>query len=147
MGKSSQSNSNKMLTSQLERYFQNKSDVVAIYLFGSYALGKECDRSDIDIGIVFDGTDRQFMMEKRTAYMLELSRILRKDLHIVILNFATEQLMSQIFEKGKCVVVNDMKKLTQFKMVAFAKIADFAYYLRQMQSGFIKTIMGTQSSG
>jgi len=34
--------------------------------------------------------------------MVELSRILRKDIHPVILNSAGEELLRQIFLKGKC---------------------------------------------
>lgn len=116
-------------------------------MFGSYGVGKEGERSDVDIGIVVNGREREFMLENRMTYMLELSRILRKDVHPVILNFASEQLMKQVFEKGKCVVVNDEKKLARFKMVEFAKIADFAYCLRQMQSGLIKKIMGARNVG
>ena len=58
--------------------------------------------SDIDIGILLDRNDRDFAKEKRSNYIVELSRILRKDIHLVILNSAGEELLRQIFLKGKC---------------------------------------------
>ena len=72
---------------------------------------------------------------------MELSKILRKDIHPVILNSASEQLMKQIFSKGECILINDAKKLSFYKMNMFSKIAEFAYYHGQMQSGFVKKAM------
>jgi len=42
------------LEEKIRTYFKNKKEVVAIYLFGSYAAGKEGHLSDIDIGILLD---------------------------------------------------------------------------------------------
>jgi len=47
----------------------------------------------------------------------------------------------QILNKGRCIVINDQRKLALFKVEAFAKIFDFTYYYRLMQSGLIKSIM------
>ncbi len=73
--------------------------------------------------------------------MTKLGRILRKDIHPVILNLAGEELLRQIFLKGKCVLVNDAEKLSCFKMVAYMKMAEFNHYRNQMQRGFIKKVM------
>jgi len=75
-----------MLEKKLEEYFTNKKEVIAVYLFGSYAEGKMYRQSDIDIGILFDETSRHHMKEKRNTYMRELSRILREDIHPTILS-------------------------------------------------------------
>ena len=67
--------------------------------------------------------------------------ILKKEIHPVILNSASEELMRQIFLKGKCILVKDPKKLSLFKMTMFTRIADFGYYRNKMQSGIIRNIM------
>ena len=126
----------------ISAYFTNKREVIAVYLFGSYAEGKERPLSDIDIGILFGRTDRNAIKEIRNKCIVELSRILRKDIHLVILNSASEELIRQIFLKGKCILVSDPKKLSQYKMVMLAKIAEFAYYRTQMQAGLIRKVMG-----
>ncbi|MGA1823923.1 MAG: nucleotidyltransferase domain-containing protein [bacterium] len=41
-----------LLEEKIKTYFKNKNEVVAIYLFGSYAKGKQLSASDIDIGIL-----------------------------------------------------------------------------------------------
>lgn len=123
-------------------YFINKQEVVAIYLFGSYAAGKERKFSDLDIGILLNKTDDCFIMDKTKTYTTELGRILRKDIHPTILNHANEALLRQIFLKGRCLLINDPAILAQFKMAALTKIAEFAYYREQMEKGFLRKLIG-----
>lgn len=132
---------NGSLTARLTEYFKEKPEIIAVYLFGSRATQKKDPSSDVDVGILLDSIDRLMEMEKRSQYMLDLANILRKEIHPVILNTAGEELMRQIFAKGKCILVKDQKKLALFKMTMFARIADFGYYRNQMQSGLVKSIM------
>ena len=138
---------NNKFKEKIINYFKNKEEVIAVYLFGSYAEGKERYLSDIDIGILMDSKDRDFVTRRRNDYMVELGRILRKDIHPVILNSASEELLKQIFSKGQCIIVNNSRELARYTMGMFVKIAEFAYYRRQMQSGLIRKIMGGQGIG
>lgn len=122
-------------------YFKNKKGIIAIYLFGSYAEGKKIHSNDIDIGILLDKTNQGIINERRKDCVIQLGRVLRKDIHPVILNLASEELMRQIFLKGKCLLVNDSMKLARFKMFMFSKIAEFGDYRNQMQSGLIRKVM------
>ena len=72
---------------------------------------------------------------------MELSKILKKDIHPVILNSANEELVRQIFLKGRCLLVNDSRELSKYKMIMISRIADFAYHRNQMQSGFVRKVM------
>jgi predicted nucleotidyltransferase len=118
------------LTIRIKNFFKDKPEVIAVYIFGSQATDKTGGSSDVDIGILLDTSER-----------VELANILRKEIHPVILNSAGEELMRQIFLKGKCILVRDPEKLSLFKMIMFARIADFGYYRDQMQSGLIRNIM------
>ena len=129
------------LIEKIAEYFADKKNVVAVYLFGSHAVGKERPMSDIDIGILFESGLGSSMKEERNQYMADLSRRLRKDIHPVILNSAGEELMRQIFLRGKCIRINDQRKHSLFRMVMFSRIAEFGYYRRQMQAGFARKIM------
>ncbi len=51
-----------------------KPEVVAVYLFGSYAKGDEHRTSDIDIGILIKENLRTGASEKKIGYMVELSK-------------------------------------------------------------------------
>lgn len=129
------------LIDKLRAYFEDRAEVIAVYLFGSQAKCKSDRSSDVDIGILLDTNDRTNETEKRNQYLLDLANILKKEIHPVILNFAGEELMRQIFLKGKCILVRYPEKLSLFKMTMYARIADFGYYRDQMQSGLIRNIM------
>ena len=129
------------LATSLKKYFNDKSEVIAVYIFGSQITDKTSRSSDVDIGILLDTNERVAQIEKRHQYMVELANILRKEIHPVILNSAGEELMRQIFSKGDCILIKNQKKLSLFKMTMFARIADFGYYRNQMQSGLIRSIM------
>lgn len=53
---------------KMKKYLSTQRDVVAAYIFGSYAVGKETKRSDLDIGVIFSkrplSYNRQFQIAK-----------------------------------------------------------------------------------
>ena len=125
----------------LKSFFGNKKDIVAAYLFGSYADGKERISSDVDLAILFDNRDREAVNQRLDEYLVALSRNIRKDVHLIAMDFAGEGLLKQIFKKGRCLVVNDSKKLAYFKMLALTKIVNFEYYRSQMQAGIVRKVI------
>ena len=130
-----------MFEKKIASYFKNKEDIVTVYLFGSYAKGKVRSNSDIDLAILFESRDRAFINRRLDNYLIDISRLFRKDVHLITLNFASEELLKQIFNKGKCLIVNDTKKLAYFKMVAYSRIIDFQYYRNQFQAGIVRRVM------
>ena len=130
-----------MIENQIKSFFENEKDIVAVYLFGSYASGKVRSCSDIDLAILFDSRSRAAINRRLDKYLIELSRILRKDIHMTAMDFAGEGLLKQIFKNGKSIIVNDTKIMAYFKMIAYSKIVDFHYYHRKMQSGIIRKVM------
>lgn len=132
---------------RLAEYFQDKSDVVAVYLFGSYAHGKQKPFSDIDIGITFKPLRRDQYPERIDGYLPDLCRIMRRDVHLVVMNTAPEELLRQVFNKGKCLLVRDARLLARLKMAMFSRIAEFGFYRPMMQKGMIEKIMKGGHSG
>jgi predicted nucleotidyltransferase len=130
-----------MVENQIKSYFEIEKDLVAVYLFGSYASGKARSYSDIDLAILFDSRNRAAINRRLDRYLTDLARILRKDIHLTAMDFAGEELLKQIFKKGKCIIVNDTKIMAYFKMIAYSKIAAFHYYRRKMQSGIVRKVM------
>ncbi|MGA1840069.1 MAG: type VII toxin-antitoxin system MntA family adenylyltransferase antitoxin [bacterium] len=133
-----------LLKEKIKNYFKSKNGIITVYLFGSNAKGKEYHSSDIDIGILLDRNFFEYQEYKKTIIkksIVELGRILRNDIHPVILNSAGEELLRQIFSNGECLLINDPEESSRFKMVMFPRITDFAYYRDKMQSGLIKKVM------
>ena len=130
-----------MIEKQIKNYFINNADIVAVYLYGSYANGKVHPGSDVDIALLFGKRDRDLVYDCLEQFHVELSRNLRKDLHLVAMDFAGEVLLKQILKNGRCLIVNDPKTLANFTMDALSKIADFQYYLNKMQSAMTRKVM------
>ena len=59
------------LTKTIITYFDSRQEVVAVYLFGSHASGKEHRSSDIDIGVLLNRNDRAG--ERRNKFLVDLS--------------------------------------------------------------------------
>lgn len=131
----------KLFEEKISTYFKKKKDVIAVFLFGSYAKGKEYSSSDIDIGILLEKNNQESNKKRLTNYIVDLGRLLRKEIHPVILNSASEELLRQIFLKGKCLLINNPGELVRYKMYMFSRIAEFTYYRNQMQSGLIRKVM------
>lgn len=123
------------------------SSVVAVYLFGSHASGNSLPSSDVDVAVLFEHSDRDFLHARVEEILQRLPRLLRKDVHPVVMNSAGETLMKQILSKGRCIVVNDERKLAEFIMNAYSRIADFDYYLKRMQSGLVRSVLETAPHG
>ena len=132
-----------MTTIQIEiaDYFKKKDGVVAVYLFGPHAARSQRPFSDVDIGIIAEHTDVYGIKKRFNEYIVDLGRILRKDVHPVMLNLASECLLSQVFEKGQCLVINNRHALSEFRMTRLARIAEFSYYKDKMQRGFVQGIV------
>jgi len=128
------------MESLIRTYFSKKPEVIAVYLFGSQESGQQRLDSDVDIGILLRHKDLNREDELREQVIVELSRILKKDIHPVFMNTAGEELLRQIFSKGKCVQTNNSKLRAQFMTVSLCRIADFGYYRKMIQRGFLKTI-------
>ncbi|BBO67302.1 hypothetical protein DSCA_12320 [Desulfosarcina alkanivorans] len=129
------------LQEKIGSYFKSREEVVAIYLYGSHASGKERHYSDVDVGIVLRHRFLQQAFELQSQYMTGLGRLLRKEVHTVVLNTAGELLLKQVFSKGIVICINDEDAFRRFRMNRYAMISDFGYYLKMTQSGFRRKII------
>jgi hypothetical protein len=129
------------MNKRIIHFFEAQEKVIAVYLFGSYARGRAGDRSDIDLAILIDRDAKVDKFELKRNIMIGLSKILRKEIHLVILNTAGEVLSAQVFKHGKCLYNAKPGVLSKFSMVQFSKIADFAYLRNIMEKGFTRKIM------
>jgi predicted nucleotidyltransferase len=127
---------------KIAQYFENRPEVVAVYLFGSYASGREKKQSDIDLGVLLEQRMLPSKRDLETAYTIGLAKLLRKDFHIVIMNDAGEGILAQIFKRGRCVFQQNPESLSRFKTVSYSLIADFGYHRSLMERAFVSRIMG-----
>ena len=131
-----------VLADSITFYFKIRPEVVAVYLFGSYAQVREKPFSDIDLGVLLDHKSLPKKNDLETTYTVDLEKQLRKDFHIIILNAAGEMLLAQIFKREKCIVQRNPSLLSRFKTASYSRIADFSFHRKSMEKAFISRILG-----
>lgn len=125
----------------ISRFFETRPEIVAVYLFGSRARSRAKETSDVDLAILFDPDAKVDETGCKQEILLSLSRLLRKDIDLVVLNHAGETVSAQVFKHGRCLYVSNSSTLSAFKTVQFSKIADFEYLRKVMEKGFTRKIM------
>lgn len=137
---SSQASSEEIIERSV-RFFEERPEIVAVYLFGSRARGPAKETSDVDLAILIDPDVKIDEFELKRDLLVGLSRVLRKEIHLVILNRAGELLSAQVFKYGRCLYNSKPGILSRFWAVQFSKIANFACLRSIMEEGFTRKVM------
>jgi len=112
-------------------------EIVAAYLFGSAESRRMRPDSDIDIAVLIDEEAGPFDRKKIHERILpSLSRALRGDVHLLILNDASYLARAQVFSKGELLYTRDHNQLARFRMKSFTLFAEFAPYLQKTREAF-----------
>lgn len=115
-------------------YCAGRSEILACYLFGSYAGGRQRQGSDVDVAFLLDASvARSEYFDLKLIYHNGLASLLRLDIHPVTMNDAGEVLLEQIFEKGMTVFTRDPLELSRFRAIRLSMIAEFAPYRNRME--------------
>jgi predicted nucleotidyltransferase len=94
---------------ELAEHFRKVPEVVAIYLFGSFARGEEGPLSDIDIALLLrPGMAREQMSDLSLEALAQANRLLGTDeVGFVLLNEAPLTLRYRVVSEGQVLVDND----------------------------------------
>ena len=121
----------KMLES-LKTYFEGREDIAFAFLFGSAARGRVRREGDVDIAVYFkpekevewEAFNKTYEGENRTA--LDLERLLKKEVDLVVLNRARAVIADEIIRKGKPLIINKRGIFLDFLCI----VSDEAEYVR-----------------
>lgn len=109
---------------------------LAIYLFGSFAEGREHRESDVDLGVLLDRsvypTEKE-RFEYRVMAGSRLNDLLGRVADVVILNDAPPELARAIVTKGRRVYCADAEADHAFVRDAQLRAADIEPWLRRMR--------------
>ena len=116
----------KAIKVKLANFFKKESNAIGVFIYGSYAKGKQTSVSDIDIAVLTKNKlTRKESTEKRIQYSLSLSKLLKKNVDVVLLRDAPLLLRFNIFKEGEKVYVVDKKMVNDFKARAIVEYLDF----------------------
>jgi len=140
-----------MTTEELKKhiaaYCATCPEIMACYLFGSRAAGKERAGSDVDVAFLLGATipPADYFNLKMTYY-LGLERVLRLDIHPLIMNDAGEVVLGQVFGKGDVVYLKGAEELRGFRRRKLPQIAEFSYYI-DMRLNSLRSRYGGEARG
>jgi len=119
-------------------------DLVALYLFGSYAKGKQTSVSDIDLAVLLDRVfppGRYF--EKKLNLLSIITSALRTDeVDLIILNQAPTALSYRVLSQGRLLYEEEDRKAQRvsFQVQTFDRYFDFRPVERVLHEGLIRRI-------
>jgi predicted nucleotidyltransferase len=118
------------LKKHIATYCATRPEIVACYLFGSRAVGKERAGSDVDVAFLLDATILSTdYYGLKMSYYSGLERQLRLDIHPLIMNDAGEVVLGQVFGKGEVIYQQNPEALRSFRRRKLPLIAEFSYYI------------------
>lgn len=119
-------------------------DLVALYLFGSYAEGKQTSVSDIDLAVLLDrGFPPARYFEKKLNLLSTITSALRTDeVDLIILNQAPPALSYRVLSQGRLLYEEEDGKAQRvsFQVKTFDRYFDFKPVERVLHEGLIRRI-------
>ena len=116
----------------LTEFFERSDDIAFAFLFGSAARERMRKEGDIDVAVYFkpekdiewEAFGKTFKGENRIGF--DITRLLGKEVDLVVLNRARAVFADEIIRKGKPILIKDKGLFMDFLCI----ISDEAEYVR-----------------
>lgn len=130
------------LMSQLTERLEGRSEVIAVYLYGSHAEGHANVLSDMDIGVLIkDGLARERLWEIEDALAADLGRALRTDnVDLIVFNLAPLRIRYEVITRGEVLYSADDGARADFESCSLRRYWDFKKYLEEYDRCFLTRI-------
>lgn len=124
----------------LKNYFEGQANVAFAFLFGSSVRGRIRKEGNVDIGIYFwpekdiewEAFDNIYSGEARIG--LDLERLLKKEVDVIVLNRARSILADEVVRKGQLIIIKDKGLFMDFLCI----VSDEAEYVRDWFSTYYR---------
>lgn len=110
-GKTPRNSSIDDMVKKLEKSLSLQSDIVLVFLFGSFVRGDITPFSDLDIAIFFTGTIDFYRINDLRE---DISEMLGVEVDIVVLNNASPVIKMQVLKKGILLINKDQRAYNEF---------------------------------
>ena len=135
------------IVEKITNYLNSDNIISFAYLFGSYAKGKEKHSSDIDIAIYLFDISAETHFDYKMKIKFKLEDILKKQVDIVVLNFAPPLLKNQVFRYGKLLKCIDKSFMNNFKIKSFYQYCDYSHTMNIVLNSNKKRIAREAANG
>ncbi len=120
---------------ELAKALGEESDVLFAYLFGSQARKDALPTSDIDVAVYLIDGD---FFNRKLELIEKLSRLMKKEVDITILNEASPLLKFVVISEGKVIYSIDDSKRIDFDLQTTNEYIDFKPYMEMYNKSLLK---------
>jgi uncharacterized protein len=113
------------LIEEIRNLLEQEERVLFCYLFGSQAAGMSIAKSDIDVGVFLDNKKVTDFSGERLKLIESISRTVKKDVDVVILNTAAPFLRYVVLREGKIIFERSESERVDFELKATNDYFDF----------------------
>ena len=112
-----------------------RSDVVAVYLFGSTARGTDRTGSDVDVAVLFDQPPVRRLNSPRFVIEGELESALGVPVDLVVLNDAPVDLRIRVLREGRLIIDGNPASRIAFEVRTRNEAFDLEPVLARYRAG------------
>lgn len=118
----------------LRQVLANDEEVLAAYLFGSFARGTARTSSDVDVGILYARRPGARLLER---FRLEgtLEQAIGRQVQVIVLNDAPPDLVHRVLRDGRLLVNREPGSRIQFEVAARNAFFDLLPIRRRYREG------------
>jgi predicted nucleotidyltransferase len=114
---------------EIKEYIQDNTTIIFGYLFGSYANGTYTSSSDVDVALYLS----DLSLDNRLQINYELSKLLKKDVDLVVLNEVKNiYLLENILSES--LVIKESEQRFDFELVKQHDILDYKEFKRMIDA-------------
>lgn len=129
-----------------ELMVQKRDLIRAVYLFGSFAKGKEGEKSDIDLAFVFNERfykeDSFRALQEAELLGAEISKRIHRAIDVVILNGSSLSFAYYTVRGGICVYESSTVDRILYEVTLDNKYQDFMPFIRELRDIKRRTLIG-----
>lgn len=126
-----------IITGLLKPYFEKRDDILMAFLFGSWATGKYCRESDVDIAVYFKPVSGGLEWEEFDAryegeneIWREIENLLGKEVDLLVLNRAASSIADTAIS-GAPVIIKDRGLYLDFMLRVTSEAIDFRGFVAE----------------
>jgi uncharacterized protein YutE (UPF0331/DUF86 family)/predicted nucleotidyltransferase len=120
----------------VKKYFLERPDISMVFIFGSYAKGREISESDFDLAIYFKPKGKRIEWQENQFYAGEnriwqdIEKNVEIDTDLVVLNRVRPIVAFEILKTGIPVIIKDRKLYLEFYLTVSREAEDFREFIK-----------------
>lgn len=123
------------IVEKIKSFFESIPEILSADLFGSFAEGRENDKSDVDIAVLCRPIPSALTL---ISWREELSVLLNKEVDLICLNTASPIIAMQVLKNGKNILVKNEREYVNYQIKTYVNYAELKELRAPMEQEILK---------